>query len=82
MLSHGVVPSEAIRRLKRLADMLDWRRNAFFAPIAAAVSWPLHLASAIESWRREFGSHVIAWLDAVAEFEALSSLGAYAYEHP
>ena len=48
MMSHGVVPSEAIRRLKRLADMLDWRRNAFFAPIAVAVSWALHLASAIE----------------------------------
>jgi hypothetical protein len=81
MLRDGVVPSEAIRRLKRLADMLDWRRNTFFAPIAATVSWPLHLASAIESWRREFGSHVIAWLDAVAELEALSSFGAYAYEH-
>jgi MutS-like protein len=79
--SHGVVPSEAIRRLKRLADMLDWRRNFFFAPVAAALSWALHLASAIESWRREFGPKVIAWLAAVAEFEALSSLAAYAYEH-
>ena len=81
MMSHGVVPSEAIRRLKRLADMLDWRRNAFFAPIAVALSWALHLASAIESWRREFGPKVIAWLSAVAEYEALSSLAAYAYEH-
>ena len=62
--------------------MLDWRRNAIFAPISAAVSWPLHLASAIESWRREFGSKVLAWLSAVAEYEALSSLAAYAYEHP
>ena len=59
MMSHGVVPSVAIRRLKRLADMLDWRRNALFAPIAVAVSWALHLASAIESWRREFGPKVI-----------------------
>jgi MutS domain V len=82
MMSHGVVPSEAIRRLKRMADMLDWRRNAVFAPIAAAVSWALHLASAIESWRREFGPKVNAWLAAVAEYEALSSLAAYAYEHP
>ncbi len=82
MLSHGVVPSLAIRRLKRLSDMLDWRRNAFFAPISAAVSWPLHLASAIESWRLEFGSKVLAWLSAVAEYEALSSLAAYSYEHP
>ncbi|MEO5740737.1 MAG: DNA mismatch repair protein MutS [Vicinamibacterales bacterium] len=81
IMSHGVVPSEAIRRLKRLADMLDWRRNAFFAPIAAVVSWALHLSSAIETWRREFGPKVITWLAAVAEYEALSSLAAYAYEH-
>ena len=82
MLSHGVVPSRAIRRLKRLADMLDWRRNVFFAPISAALSWPLHLAAAIETWRREFGPKVRAWLSAIAEYEVLSSLAAYAYEHP
>ena len=81
IMSHGVVPSEAIRRLKRLADMLDWRRNAFFAPIAVAVSWALHLACAIEAWRREFGPKVMVWLAAVAEYEALSSVAAYAYEH-
>jgi MutS domain V len=81
MMSHGIVPSEAIRRLKRLADMLDWRRNAFFAPVAATVSWALHLASAIENWRREFGPKVTVWLAAVAEYEALASLAAYAYEH-
>jgi hypothetical protein len=81
IMSHGVVPSEAIRRLKRLADMLDWRRNAFFAPVAVTLSWALHLASAIESWRRQFGPKVIPWLAAVAEYEALSSLAAYAYEH-
>ena len=82
IMSHGIGPSEAIRRLKRLADMLDWRRNAFFAPVAATVSWSLHLASAIENWRREFGPKVLAWLAAVAEYEALSSLATYAYEHP
>ncbi len=82
MMSHGVVPSLAIRRLKRLAEMLEWRRNFIFALISAAISWPLHIASAIESWRREFGSTVEAWLSAVAEYEALSSLAAYAYEHP
>ena len=81
IVSHGVVPSEAIRRLKRLVDLLDWRRNTFFAPVAAAVSWALHFAVAIQNWRREFGPKVIVWLDAVAEYEALSSLAAYAYEH-
>jgi hypothetical protein len=82
IMSHGIMPSKAIRRLKRLSDMLDWRRNAFFAPVSAALSWPLHLAAAVEGWRREFGSKVNEWLSAVAEYEVLSSLAAYAYEHP
>jgi DNA mismatch repair ATPase MutS len=81
MITGEVLPSHAIHRLKRLADMLDWRRNAFFAPVAVTVSWALHLAAAIEGWRREFGPKVIAWLSSVAEYEALSSLAAYAYEH-
>jgi hypothetical protein len=81
IMSHGVLPSTAIRRLKRLADMLEWRRNAIFAPISAAVSWPLHIAAAIEAWRREFGPNVLTWLTAIAEHEAFSSLAAYSYEH-
>jgi hypothetical protein len=82
MLSHGVVPSHAIRRLKSLAEMLEWRRNAIFAPISAAISWPLHIAAAIESWRREFGDKVLVWLSVIAEYEALSSIAGYACEHP
>jgi hypothetical protein len=82
MMSHGVVPSRAILRLKRLVEYLDWRRNAFFAPFSAAMSWPLHFASAIETWRQTFGEKVLVWLAAIAEHEALGSLAAYGYEHP
>jgi hypothetical protein len=82
LVTEGVLPSQAIQRLKRLADMLDWRRNVIFAPISAALSWPLHLAAAIERWRGTFGPTVLAWLSTIAEYEALSSLAAYSYEHP
>jgi DNA mismatch repair ATPase MutS len=44
--------------------------------------WGTHLAYAIESWRRRHGSEVAVWLATVGEFEALSSLSAYRYEHP
>ena len=83
MMSHGVVPSEAIRRLKRLADMLDWRRNAFFATRRRRPSRGRFI------WRRRSkhggASSVRRSLHGCrrsAEYEALSSLGAYAYEHP
>jgi len=82
-LDTGRVPaSVAIRRLHRLVELHDWQHNQFFAPIAAAMLWGTHLAWAIDAWRSRYGSHVATWLRTVGEFEALSSLAAYRYEHP
>jgi DNA mismatch repair ATPase MutS len=46
------------------------------------VLWTFQCACAVESWRKRTGPAVRRWLAAVGEFEALSSLGNYAYEHP
>ena len=78
----GVPASAAIRRLQRLVELHDWQHNQFFAPFAALLLWGTHLAWAIERWRRLYGTHVALWLSTVGEFEALSSLAAYRYEHP
>jgi hypothetical protein len=78
----GVPASAAIRRLHRLVELHDWQHNQFFAPLAAAVLWGTHLAWAIERWRARYGSQVGTWLRTSGEFEALSSLSAYRYEHP
>jgi hypothetical protein len=77
-----VPASVAIRRLRRLVELHDWQHNQFFAPVAAALLWGTHLAWAIEAWQRQHGREVRTWLRAVGEFEALSSLSAYRYEHP
>jgi DNA mismatch repair ATPase MutS len=62
--------------------MHDWQHNVIFAPVGLFLLWGTHLAWAIEAWRRTHGTAVEAWLESVGEFEALSSLSAYAYEHP
>jgi hypothetical protein len=74
--------STAIQRLTRYAEMHDWAHNIFFTPIAAALMWNTHLAYAAERWRATYGPHLGIWLRIVGEFEALSSLAAYAFEHP
>ena len=74
--------SAAIRRLARLIEMHDWTHNILFGPIAAMLMWNTHLAYAVERWRKRHGAHIAAWMSTVGEFEALSSLAAYAYEHP
>jgi hypothetical protein len=80
--TEGIAASLAIARLHRLVELHDWQHNQFFAPLAATVLWGTHLALAIEAWRRAHGRHVRAWLSTVGEFEALSSLSAYRFEHP
>jgi hypothetical protein len=78
----GLPPSRVIARLDRLIVLLDSRRNMLFAPIALVLLWEIQLAFLVENWRRKNGHAIAGWLAAVAEFESLSSLAGYAYEHP
>ena len=79
----GRPPSRYITQLHRLIQSLNNSlQNQFFIPIAFVLSLPVHLVHAIEKWKRLVAPHIPDWLDAVGEFEALSSLGGYACEHP
>jgi len=80
--SQGWPPSRWISRLSRLTGYLDSRRNMFVRTVDPFVLWTLQCACAVESWRKRTGPAVRRWLATVGKFEALSSLGGYAYEHP
>ncbi|MFM9965357.1 MAG: MutS-related protein [Planctomycetaceae bacterium] len=76
-------PSWQIRRLHRLDAWLDSSlHNQFFVPFAFLLCLPIWLSHAIERWRANIGPHIAQWLDAVGQFEAISSLAGYAFEHP
>ena len=78
----GRPPSRRIMQLVTLIDWLNARRNQLFLPVSLVLMWGTQLAFALEAWRAKCGQAVARWLDAVAEFEALSALAAYAYENP
>ncbi len=78
----GRPPSWRISRLGRLMDLLENRHNQIFGWLAPFLLWDLHFSYAFESWRRMSGPALRRWLNAVGEMEAISSLGAYRYEHP
>jgi DNA mismatch repair ATPase MutS len=40
-----------------------------------------HIALAVHHWRSTYGGLVRVWVETIAEFEALSSLAGYRYEH-
>jgi hypothetical protein len=77
----GLTASAQISKLHKLVERLDWGRNMFFAPVAAALLWREQLAMAIESWRAAAGPAIRSWIAAVGEFEALLCLSGYAFEH-
>jgi hypothetical protein len=80
--SEGLPPSSQLRRLARLQELLESRRNQLFAPLALPLLWSTQLALAVEAWRLRIGPNVPVWLAAVGEIEALCALAGYAHEHP
>lgn len=78
----GLSASEAIERLGKLYGWMESGVNLLFVAICKFFLWETQFAFAIEAWRARFGSKVEVWLRRLAEFEALSSLASYAYEHP
>jgi hypothetical protein len=77
----GLSASQAIERLGKLNGWLESRHNLVFAAFCQFFLWETQFAFAIEGWRARFGPKVEIWLRSLADFEALSSLAGYAYEH-
>jgi hypothetical protein len=80
--SHTLPASETIARLARVIDFAAARNNPFLRFVDTPLLYSLHVALAAERWRRDHGKAIREWVDVLGEFEALSSLAGYSYEHP
>lgn len=78
----GLPASRRIAQLQRWVDMLDSTNVPVIRAIQPVVLWREQAAMGIETWRSTNGKHVGAWVRAIAEFEALSSLASIKYERP
>ncbi|MAT14291.1 MAG: DNA mismatch repair protein MutS [Planctomyces sp.] len=80
--TEGHPPSYEVRHFDRLVQRLqNCVRNQFFAPLAFLFCLPVHVVDAIERWKATVAKHVPDWLDTVGQFEALSSLATFHFEH-
>lgn len=77
-----VPPSAALRKLIRIVGYLEQRRNMILRPLDRVFFWSAQLLFAAERWQQTFGPQIRGWLAVVGAMEALTSLSAYAYEHP
>jgi DNA mismatch repair ATPase MutS len=80
--SDGIPPSAAIRKLVHLVEYVKARRNLILRPMEPVTFWSAQVVFAAERWQQQFGPQIRVWLAAVGEFEALSALSSYAFEHP
>jgi len=78
---NGFAPSKAIGKLARLVDTLKSRNSLFGRALDLFTFWSAQLVFAAERWQSEFGPAIRGWLAEAGEFEALTSLSGYAYEH-
>ena len=78
----GLEPSQAVRKLTRLAEAINQRHNRFLKPFDLFIFFSALFAFAAERWQQEFGPSIRTWIQTIGELEALASLAAYAFEHP
>ncbi len=76
-----VPASRELRRLTRLLDTVESRRNLFYATFAPFLLLEVHLAAALDRWRKRSGPAVRAWLETLGSVEALSALATTAHDH-
>ncbi|HUR35379.1 MAG TPA: hypothetical protein VM032_16355 [Vicinamibacterales bacterium] len=75
-------PSTLIARLRRYIAARDALRNEFVRPFGLLLLVRSQAAVAIDRWHAAHRAALAGWIDALGEFEALSSLATYAFEHP
>ncbi len=81
-LTTDTVPaSKSIKRLDRWLELLDSSDHVLVRILDLIILYKLQVVMAIESWRAQNGASIGHWIQALAEFEALSSFGALNYEH-
>ena len=78
----GRPASSRIARLKLYVALLNARRNQFMRLLGPLLQWDIHIARAIENWRRVSGPSVGEWLRGIGEFEAVASISGFAWERP
>ena len=83
-LTRPVSASDALGSLARRVGWSELRRTApvLHVPLQALTLWDFHVLFALDDWRARSGGRVRAWLDALAELDALVALGSLAHDEP
>ncbi|MCD8185084.1 MAG: DNA mismatch repair protein MutS [Rikenellaceae bacterium] len=74
--------SAAVKRLSELINALDQRANLFGILINIFLLRDIRTAIRLERWKQRYQAEIQQWLEALADLDALCSLGTFAFNHP
>ncbi len=75
--------SKQIFQLKTIFNRFDYRLNpVVFVPLNIFLLWDLQQVLQLEAWKQKNNQQINHWFNALAELEALCSVGTLAFNHP
>jgi hypothetical protein len=75
--------SQQMRRFERVLGWFELRHNGMLYPfINVLLLWDLQCVVALEKWQRASGRSLSPWLEALGQWEAISSIAGVAYDNP
>ena len=81
--TEGVKASSLLRNYTKAIDLLSQRNNLLLAfPFNGFFLWDLMASYRVEKWLVDFRETVEHWFEVVEFFDALNSMGNYAYNNP
>ena len=83
IIVEGATASQAMKRLAVILNQFDNILN----PIAAILGnglfqYHIHALFSLSKWKKTFGQNVFQWFHVIGEFESLSSIANFSFNHP
>jgi hypothetical protein len=77
-----ITASKAIKKLSSHIGTLDQRGTLTGVLLNIFTFRDIRVSIALEKWNTKYGAYIGHWLDALAQFDALSSLAGFHFNHP
>ncbi|MDP4114392.1 MAG: DNA mismatch repair protein MutS, partial [Bacillota bacterium] len=75
--------SEALKKLEKVSSAIDIKfSTVVYFLFNFGLLWDYHCVFALEEWKRQYGSRVRKWLDAIGQIEAYASLAVIGQINP
>jgi hypothetical protein len=82
LVSGDITASGAIKKLSSYSGMLDQRGTLTGVLLNIFTFRDIRTSIAIEKWNTTYGVYMERWFEALAQFDALSSLAGFHFNHP